>query len=110
MRAQIHHVALNVGDLDWYVGFFENVFGMTIQRTRGEKPERQVWFREGIQLNESADALTGGNLIDHFSLGVDDIPSAAARAIEAGCTAMAEGPHWVALPNGARLELKPLAE
>ena len=109
MRAQIHHIALNVSDLEWYAAFFQDVFSMTVQRTAGEKPKRRLWFREGVQLNECASARDCGDVCDHFSLGVDDIPAAVERAVEAGCAALPDGAHWVALPNGMRLELKPIA-
>ena len=109
MRAQIHHVALNTSDMDWYVSFFQNVFGMTVQRTAGEQPKRRLWFREGVQLNECASAVNCGDAVDHFSLGVEDIPAAVEAAVKAGCTALPDGPHWIALPNGVRLELKPMA-
>ena len=108
MRAQIHHVALNVEAMDWYVDFFQNIFEMTVQRTDGERPNRRLWFAEGVQLNECAAAPARGDAIDHFSLGVEDVPAAAEAAVKAGCAALPEGPHWVALPNGVRLELKPL--
>ena len=110
MRALIHHVALNVDRFDWYAGFFQRVFQMTVARTRGEAPERQLWFREGVQLNERESASECGDVCDHFSLGVDDVPAAVERAVGAGCSRLPEGAHWVALPNGVRLELKPLPE
>ena len=110
MRAWIHHVALNVADFDWYADFFQRVFQMTVERTRGAAPERQLWFREGVQLNECESALECGDVCDHFSLGVDDIPGAVTRAVVAGCARLSEGAHWIELPNGVRLELKPLPE
>ena len=110
MKARIHHVALNISDMDWYVAFFENVFGMTVQRTAGEKPKRRLWFGEGVQLNECESDLTCGNACDHFSLAVEDVPAAVKQAIEAGCAALPDGAHWVALPNGVRLELKPMVQ
>ena len=109
-RARIHHVALNIADMDWYVSFFQDVFGMTVQRTAGEKPNRRLWFHKGIQLNECKSELVCGNAIDHFSLGVTDIPAAVEAAVDAGCAALPDGPHWIALPDGVRLELKPMPQ
>ena len=108
MRAQIHHIALNVSDLEWYAAFFQDVFSMTVQRTAGEKPKRRLWFREGVQLNECSGEPECGEAYDHFSLGVDDIPGAVKRALDAGCSPLPNGSHWLQLPNGVRLELKPL--
>ena len=48
MKSQIHHAALNVSAFDWYTAFFQTVFGMTVQKTSGERPARKVWFHEGI--------------------------------------------------------------
>ena len=110
MFARIHHVALNVRDLDWYAAFFRDVFGMTVQRTDGERPKRRIWFCEGVQLNECEAEPVRGNACDHFSLGVDDVPAAVEAAVKAGCAPLPEGAHWVALPNGVRLELKPMAQ
>lgn len=107
MKARIHHVALNVADLDWYLRFFQEVFGMQIERTRGEAPGRCVWLAEGIQLNEKPDAADNGNICDHISIGTDAIPETVARAIELGCAPLPNGAHWFALPNGAKVELKP---
>ena len=97
MRSHIHHVALNVEDLDWYINFFQQVFGMTVQRTRGEAPGRQIWFSEGIQLNEAFAPGEAGNLYDHLSIAVDNIPETVQAACETGCTP---------LPNGVKVELK----
>ena len=85
---------------------------MTAERTAGDAPHRQLWFAEGIQLNETPEevsALPAGNACDHISLGVD-IPEAeaAARAVEAGCRPVPGKPaHWFALPDGVLIELKP---
>ena len=112
MRTAIHHAALNVKEYEWYRHFFENVFHMTAERIAGDAPHRQLWFAEGIQLNETPEevsALPAGNACDHISLGVD-IPEAeaAARAIEAGCRPVPGKPaHWFALPDGVLIELKP---
>ena len=36
MKIRIHHVAVKVNDLEWYVDFFQNVLGMTIEKTKGD--------------------------------------------------------------------------
>ena len=111
MVSRIHHAAIAVVDFDWYVKFFTDVFHMTVVRTAGEKPVRQLWFDEGIQIVECpvdrpADVPQA---CDHISIGVDVDPVEAARlAIRHGCMAVeGKGEHWFALPNGVRIELKP---
>ena len=108
MKSRIHHAALNVADLDWYRAFFEQVFDMTIERVAGEPPSRKIWFLEGIQLDETAEAADVGNIVGHVSIGVEDIPGTVERAVGMGCTRLPNGAHWFALPNGVKMELKPL--
>lgn len=112
MKSKIHHISLAVKDFDWYVNFFQEVFAMTVERTQGEAPKRQLWFAEGVQINEVADDRQSPALaaVDHFSLGVDIDPVEAANIAKAhGCTEVAgKGPHWFALPNGVLGEMKPI--
>ena len=81
MKTRIHHAAIRVNDLEWYLDFFQRVFGMTIEKTRGEKPCRQIWLFEGIQLIETEETrnLTENALCDHISLGVEGDPTDAAK-------------------------------
>lgn len=105
MKPQLHHIALNTADLDWYIDFFQQVFSMELRKTSGEAPDRKVWFHEGIQLNESVTADGPGGVYDHIAIGVPDVPSYAAAALAAGCKPLPQGEHWLALPNGVKLEL-----
>ena len=111
MKTRIHHTAIRTNDLEWYTDFFQHVFGMTIEKTRGEKPNRQIWLYEGIQLVEVQEAsdLPVSGLYDHISLGVDQDPESAAKAaIDYGCRPIeGKGVHWFMLPNGIQMELKP---
>lgn len=70
--SSLHHVALNVTDIEDKVNLFKNVFGMKITLLDGD-PEhpKQVWFDGGIQLISCPDchecslahvALTSGEL------------------------------------------------
>ena len=47
----LHHVAIATKEFEKYVELFEKM-GMSVRRTVGEKPKRQIWFHEGIQINE----------------------------------------------------------
>ena len=40
MGLRVTHVAFNVEPYDWYKDFFENVYGMEIDRETGEAPKR----------------------------------------------------------------------
>ena len=112
MKAKIHHISLAVKDFDWYTAFFKDVFSMTVERTQGEKPKRQLWFAEGIQINEVTEdrQTSDAEVCDHFSIGVDIDPVEAANIAKAhGCSeAYGKGAHWCVLPNGALLEMKPI--
>ncbi len=112
MRSNIHHASISVRDFDWYVDFFSTVFEMSVERIRGENPSRQLWFSQGIQINEVAEDrhLTEPAVCDHISIGVDmDPEEAAGIAIAHGCRAVeGKGAHWFALPNDVLIELKPL--
>ena len=99
----LHHVALCVTEFDQYVDLFLKL-GMQIRKTAGEAPKRQLWFCEGIQLNETAH-MEPGNSMDHFALGTDDRSETKKIALENGCTPLSKGDNWIALPNGVRVEL-----
>ena len=105
MRSHIHHAALKVADLDWYTKFFQDVFGMTYQKSSGERPARKLWFNEGIQLIEVDAESSHTGHFDHIAIAVDDIPGIVEASINMGCSRLPDGENWIALPNGARLEL-----
>lgn len=105
---QIHHVALAVQEYEWYVRFCKEVLGMTETRQQGAAPHRQIWFAEGMQLNE-VDQAPGPAVaaIDHISFKVEDIPAMKEKALAHGCHKVAgKGEHWFALPNGVLIEMK----
>ena len=106
MKTQLNHTALNVKDFDWYKKFFEEVFGMEAYRTRGEAPRRQLWFTQGIQLNEVPEEGNLGSVYDHLGFVVEDVPALKAAAIEWGCTCLEGKDHWFVLPDGGKVELK----
>ena len=106
MIATIHHVALNVKDYDWYVRFFEEVFEMTVERQKGEAPKRQVWFNEGIQLDEVEDMGEMGSMYSHIGIASDDWDTVIERAVARGCTQYADKKHWFDMPDGFAIELK----
>lgn len=106
MFAEIHHVALNVKDYDWYLKFFTEVFEMTVEREKGEIPNRQVWFNEGIQLNEVSDMGVHGGMYSHIGIASDDWDTIIERAKSFGCTQYEVKKHWFDTPEGYAIELK----
>lgn len=106
MIATIHHVALNVKDYDWYFRFFEEVFEMTVEREKGEAPKRQVWFNEGIQLNEVDDMGEMGSMYSHIGIASDDWDTVIERAVARGCKQYTDKKHWFDMPDGFAIELK----
>jgi len=105
MKSKLHHVALNVHDLEWYAAFFQDVFHMEVRKTAGDAPSRKIWLMEGIQLNECQDESDIGNVCDHISIAVPDVAGTVDAALSAGCTTLPNGEHWFSLPNGVMVEL-----
>ena len=104
--ARLHHVAITVNEFDKYVELFETL-GMKIQKTRGTAPNRQLWFEEGIQLNEVPDEERSGR-IDHIALGTEDTSALMQTAIDIGCSRVPGKERWFTFPNNIRVELMPV--
>lgn len=105
MSVYIHHVALKTTDLEASVKFFQEVFGMTVEKILGEAPNRKLWFDQGVQLNEVASYGDGANAFDHFAINVDDIPAVMDKVEAYGCTRLPGKDHWFAMPDGLLIEL-----
>ena len=103
MKYTLHHIALSVDRLDWYLDFFTTVFEMTVQKTAGDAPERKIWFHEGVQLNEAPDTPAAGTLYDHLAISAEDKETVIARAEKFGCRRIKE--NWISLPDGVTIEL-----
>lgn len=83
-KATIHHVALRVGDLPYFVEFFHQVFGMSVTKQRE---------KDGV--------------MDHVSFLVDDVEETKKKAEPYGgrpCPDKAA--HWFEIPQGIVFELK----
>lgn len=103
MKAILDHAAFATQDLEKSVDFFEKVFGMTVERTSGEAPNRKVWFDQGVQLNETEFQVQTGNQCDHICLKVSDRAEATKKAIECGGAEIKE--NWIRTPDGIVIEL-----
>lgn len=101
--SRLHHVAIAIRDFEKYKELFEKL-GMKIKREVGEKPSRQLWFFEGIQLKEVI-SLEKGTNVDHIALEIEDIAETVKIALSNGCKSDLRGNNWFVLPNGTVIEL-----
>jgi glyoxylase I family protein len=74
MRATgIHHVSINVSDVDQAIDFYTDVLGMTV---RGDRPEfgfGGAWLDAGPQQVHLIEATVPEGLGQHVALQVDDL-------------------------------------
>ena len=106
MAGKIHHVGVNSANFEQTVRFFQEVFQMEVARTRGDAPNRQLWFRQGIQVNESAEPITAPGVCDHIGIGVTNKEEVLAMVPSYGCKIFPNKSHWFTTPEGYVIELK----
>ena len=107
--ARIDHAAIRTKSYEEAQRFFEDVFEMHMWREIGEKPGRKCWYKEGIQLCEVEDLdAASENGYDHISIAVDSEAEIMEKIKAYPVKAIND--HWFSLPNGTKIELKPLAE
>ena len=99
----LHHVAIATKEFEKYVELFENL-GMSVRRTAGEKPKRQLWFHEGIQINELPETAAEDR-IDHIALGTDEFEGTMEKAFANGCASVKKKDNWFDLPDGIKIEI-----
>lgn len=105
MAGQLHHATVNSAQFENTVRFFQEVFQMEVSRTTGEKPERKLWFRQGIQVNEVCAPAASGGVCDHLGIQVTDKAETLEKAAAFGCKPLADKPHWFTTPEGILIEL-----
>lgn len=107
--AKIDHAAIRTASYENAQKFFEDVFEMHMWRESGEKPGRKCWYKEGIQLCEVEELdAASENGYDHISIAVDSEAEIMEKIKAYPVKAIND--HWFSLPNGTKIELKPLAE
>lgn len=110
MAAYIDHAAYYVHQMDWYLTFFREVFGMEVEKERtGAHGLREVWLKGGVQLCETAAPVLTDGRCAHLCLIVEDLEGAREKALALGCQPM-EKHHWICLPDGLSIEMFPAAE
>src|SRR3954453_14736321 len=82
--AGVHHVAINVTDVDAALAFYTERLGLTVRSDRPDFGVAGAWLDAGdqqIHLVQSAPPASAGQ---HFALQVDDIDAAVAELRAAG--------------------------
>lgn len=104
----IHHIAIDVADLEGTLRFFQTVFGMTVIRKKGpEDHPDSVWLDGGVQLDRVANAGRENGRFSHISFRTTDIPAVIQRAKAFGAAPVpGKGAHWFMLPDGMVFEMK----
>ena len=106
MAGKLHHMAVNAANFEATVKFFQELFDMEVLKTNGGAPNRKLWFKQGIQVNEVTEVVPDGNVYDHIGIWVDDRERTLAKAHAMGCKAMGGKPaHWFLTPEGIVIEL-----
>ncbi|MGY6253169.1 VOC family protein [Paraburkholderia caledonica] len=105
-RAYLEHVAIWVKDIQWHIGFFENVFGMTMREVDGTREEpRQYWTLGGLQFISAPQHEGPEGRLAHLGVMCEDLEAALAAAQAFGVTEMPQGRNWLRLPDGLAVEL-----
>jgi catechol 2,3-dioxygenase-like lactoylglutathione lyase family enzyme len=95
----INHIAVEVGDLDEALGFFERIFESVELRGRSGNMAFVDMGDQFVALESVSSPASGG----HFGLVVDDRDEAVRRAREAGARIL--GSHDVLDPWGNRWQI-----
>jgi lactoylglutathione lyase len=105
-KAYLEHVAIWVKDIQWHIGFFRDVLGMTTREVQGtpEDPQ-QYWTLGGMQFIASPDFAGAEGRLAHLGVMCEDLEAALAAAQRFGVTEMPQGRNWLRLPDGLAVEL-----
>jgi catechol 2,3-dioxygenase-like lactoylglutathione lyase family enzyme len=107
----VHHVSINVDDVDAALGFYTEVLGLVQRKDRPELGIDGAWLDAGGQQVHLIGAPPPQNVGQHFALRVDDIDASIAELRDRGITvsdAMAVGTGRQAFledPSGNVVEL-----
>jgi glyoxylase I family protein len=107
----IHHVSVNVHDLDEGVGFYSSVLGGTLRDDRPELGIGGAWINFGQQQLHLIEAPVPPSMGQHFAVRVGDLDAVVAELRERGVDvsdAMNVGSNrqaFVSDPSGNTVEL-----
>lgn len=85
----LHHIALNVADIERSIDFYRRAFAMKLVRRWGESPKAAMLdIGDGaiLEMFEKPEAAGAKGALIHIALRTDDLDAAFAHAIEAGAT------------------------
>ena len=108
MKSAIDHSAVAVGDINWYIRFFDRAFGMKVREYDGpEDQPKQVWLIGGIQLIASPDEkFAEQDRCRHLGVNVSDRDECLKRAYEEfGAVEMKQGHNWIRVGDGLCVEV-----
>ena len=108
----VHHVQINVADVDAASGFYTDVLGLTRREDRPDFGVPGVWLDAGDQQVHLMQTSVPPGLGQHFAILVDDLDATVAeltaRGVEVSAP-MAVGPHrrqaFLSDPSGNGVEL-----
>ncbi|HVT65876.1 MAG TPA: VOC family protein [Mycobacteriales bacterium] len=80
----VHHVSINVGDVDEALAFYTQRLGFVERNDRPDFGFPGAWLDAGGQQLHLIEGGTPANVGQHFAVQVDDIDAAIAELREAG--------------------------
>jgi glyoxylase I family protein len=107
----VHHVSINVDDVDAALGFYVGLLGLEPRHDRPDFGFGGAWLQAGGQQVHLIQAPPPPNRGQHFALAVDDIDAAVAELRAGGVTVsdpVAVGPgrqSFLTDPAGNQVEL-----
>ena len=106
-RSYVEHVAVRVKDIRWHIRFFREALGMSVREVDGPADSpKQVWTVGGVQLMADPEFRGPEGRLAHLGVMTEDLEAALAAAYAwEGVTAMPQGRHWLALPDGLCVEV-----
>jgi 2-dehydropantoate 2-reductase len=106
----MEHVAIHTGNIEWYIKYFEEIFGMEIFKTKEQDGKlEQVWLHGGIQLVAFPDFKISEPQqqgIAHIGIMAEDVEIAVEESYTRGLQPIQGKENWVWLPDGVALEIK----
>ncbi len=102
----LHHTAIYVTDIQWFIDFFEEALGMRVSKYDGEKEcPTQVWLDGGIQLIAKSTVAGSQSGLAHLGLACRSREEAVAMVKPYANATCPQGENWLELPDGIILEL-----